>query len=200
MRVAVVDHGAGNLRSVVRALRHVGVDPVLCSTPEQVAGADRLVVPGQGAFADCMTRLRAAGLDAAILEHIAAGRPYLGICLGLQVLFDSGLEHGSHAGLGVFRGEVRRLPNGPGVKIPHMGWNAVHGTADLPAFAGLPDRTWYYFVHSYHAVPAEALPVAMATHGIPFVAAVQRDNVLACQFHPEKSQRAGLALLEAFLR
>ena len=195
--VTVVDHGAGNLNSVVRALTHAGADVTVSGDLAVLRRADRLVLPGQGAFGDCMRRLSLGGTADAVREHIAAGRPYLGICLGLQVLFDRGIEHGCHEGLGVLRGEVVPLAPGPGLKVPHMGWNQVHGRLPLLEAAG-PDP-WVYFVHSYHVVPAEPLDCATTDYGGPFVSAVARDNVFACQFHPEKSQRAGLAMLEAFV-
>ena len=189
---------------MVRALEHEGADVLVTAEAAEVRTASRLVVPGQGAFLDCMQRLKRAGLDDAIRQHIGAGRPYLGICLGLQVLFDEGHEHGNHAGLGVLRGTCEPLPSrvkdadGAPVrlKLPHMGWNRASGA---PEVLGPLDDEWFYFVHSYHVVPTEALEVATAEYGRPFVAAVRRDNILACQFHPEKSHSAGLQLLGAFL-
>ncbi len=202
-RVTIVDHGAGNIRSVVRALTRVGAEVEVTADPAQVRRAERLVMPGQGAFADCMARLQSSGLDDALREHLAAERPYLGICLGLQVLFEVGLEHGRHAGLGVLSGACVPLPNEvPGepetrLKIPHMGWNTVR-------WAGEPEDSvgsWFYFVHSYHVVPSETegLELASTDYGLPFVSAIRRGNLLACQFHPEKSHRVGLKLLESFI-
>ncbi len=193
--VTVVDHGAGNLRSVVRALHHVGASVLVSADAGEVANSDRIVLPGQGAFADCMTRLKAHGLDLAIREHLEKGRPYLGICLGLQVLFETGHEHGEHLGLGVLKGQCRLLNRAPGLKLPHMGWNQVRGTA-LGADA---DGAWFYFVHSYHVVPSEPLDAVTTHHGVDFVSAVVRDNITACQFHPEKSQAPGLSLLRRFI-
>jgi len=195
-KVTVVDHGAGNLRSVVRVLTHVGADVCVTADPAQVRDSDRIVLPGQGAFGDCMQRLRASGLDDAVREHVAAGRPYLGICLGLQVLFETGLEHGEHAGLGLFKGTCERLPRVPGLKLPHMGWNQIHGDALGPE----ADGAWFYFVHSYRVLPSEPLASVTTDYGVDFVSGVARDNVTACQFHPEKSQAAGCALLERFIR
>lgn len=201
--ITLVDHGAGNLRSVVRALRHVGADVRVTADPADVARAERIVVPGQGAFADCMRRLQAAGLDDAVREHLRAERPYLGICLGLQVLFDQGHEHGVHRGLGVLRGACVPLPPSEGLKIPHMGWNQVHAVGGAAPVFSLPgdvaDGAWFYFVHSYHVAVAEPLARAETQHGAPFVSAVRRGNLVACQFHPEKSHDVGLALLEGFL-
>ncbi len=193
--ITIVDHGAGNLRSVVRALVHVGADVNISNDPKVVRGADRIVLPGQGAFADCMCRLRDAGLDDAVREHIASERPYLGICLGLQVLFTTGKEHGEHAGLGVIEGECVPLEPAEGLKIPHMGWNQIHGDA----LGGEADGAWFYFVHSYHVVPANGIAATTTHHGAEFVSAVARGNLMACQFHPEKSHRAGLDLLSRFL-
>ncbi|MFT7622834.1 MAG: glutamine amidotransferase [Myxococcota bacterium] len=195
-RVTVVDHGAGNIRSVVRALTHVGANVQVSADPDTIASADRLVVPGQGAFGDCMTRLRAQGLVDPITAHIRAERPYLGICLGLQVLFDVGREHGEHQGLGVLAGECIPLPRAPGLKIPHMGWNQIHGTA----LGSEADGAWFYFVHGFHVVPdTQDCDATTTDYGGDFVSAVTRGNLMACQFHPEKSQEAGLGLLRRFL-
>jgi glutamine amidotransferase len=224
-RVAVADTGSGNLRSVEKALARAGADVQVTSDPEAIFRADQLVVPGQGAFGGCMAGLARAGggLGQAILASIAAGKPYLGICLGLQILFERSEEQPDCPGLGVLPGEVRRFASVPGLKIPHMGWNDTHapgwGAAAAPSptpttpttttttttrhglGASIPDGTYFYFVHSYFAAPSRPEDVALtATHGAPFCAAVSRDNVFACQFHPEKSQGAGLALLSAFVR
>lgn len=206
MLVVVVDTGLGNLRSVEKALvaaaaeRGLGGAQIRRSAdPDAVARADRVVFPGQGAFRDCMRAL-GSGLGDAIGETLRAGRPYLGICLGLQVLFDSSSEAPGEAGLGWFGGHVELLSAEGGVKIPHMGWNQLElapgGHRLLPK-----DGEWFYFLHSYHAVPDDAsLIAARASYGQNAMAAVvARDNVFAVQFHPEKSQRAGLALLGAFL-
>ncbi|MBT9554839.1 MAG: imidazole glycerol phosphate synthase subunit HisH [Myxococcales bacterium] len=214
MDVTIVDHGAGNLASVLRALAHVGARPTLTSDPALVARAERLVVPGQGAFPDAMRRLRSLGLDDAIRSFVATERPYLGICLGLQLLFDEGHEHGVTPGLGILPGRCRAL-RADGLKVPHMGWNTVE--RDGPggknaAMAGIADGEYFYFVHSFIVEPAaatvggeragsgEPLEVLWSTHGERFPAAVARGALLACQFHPEKSQQAGLRLLGAFCR
>jgi glutamine amidotransferase len=207
--VALVDLGMGNLHSVERALAQAAADAgVACAVqrtpdPEVIRRADKIVVPGQGAFRDCSAAL-AGGLGDAIRERIAAGVPFFGICLGLQALFDASDEAPGAPGLGVFRGHVARLGAGDGYKIPHMGWNQVElcgaGRGPLAIFDG--EHPYFYFVHSYHAVPDDAsLLAAVTTHGPHRVtAAIQRDNVTATQFHPEKSQLAGLRLLAAFLR
>ena len=200
VEVRVLDTGMGNLRSVARALARAGARVEVVDDPELVRSAPRLVVPGQGSFGDCAVAL-AGGVGEAVLEHIASGRPYLGICLGMQVLFEAS-DEAPGEGLALFAGRVRRLAGGPDpddptrrLKIPHMGWNEVEGRHPL-----LPERGWFYFVHSYVCAPDDpAVTVGEAVHGERFSAAVARDNVFACQFHPEKSQRAGAQLLERFL-
>lgn len=203
MNVVVADTGLGNVRSVVRALEEAGkrasiaVNVTVSAEAEIVRRADALVVPGQGAFRDC-ARALAAGLGDAVRESIARGAPYLGICLGLQLLFATSEEAPGCAGLGVFPGQVVRLSPASGIKIPHVGWNVADPSR--PTWL-LPRAESFYFVHSYVVVPADtALPCAVTDHGARFVSALERDNVVAVQFHPEKSQRAGLALLERFLR
>ena len=195
--IAVLDVCSGNLRSVERALAHVGASVVVTRDPAVVRTADKLVVPGQGAFGVFMKGLADRGLGDVLRERIAAGTPYLGICLGLQVLFEHS-EEGDCAGLGVLRGEVTRLrPHDPRLKIPHMGWNPVRAKRPVP---GLADGAYVYFVHSYRVVPADPSITALeADHGEPFCAAIQSNNLLACQFHPEKSQGVGLAMLRAFV-
>lgn len=210
-RVVLVDLGMGNLRSVERALlqaadhRGVPCEVVRSNRPEDIVSAEKVVVPGQGAFRDCAAAL-STGIGDALREAIRKGTPYLGICLGLQVLFDSSEEAPGAAGLGHFPGEVERLDPGTGdqsVKIPHIGWNQLE-MADRPGIFhawGDDEAPFVYFVHSYHAVPLDpAIVVATVTHGPNRItAAVQKDNVSAVQFHPEKSQSAGLALLGAFV-
>ena len=193
--IAVVDVCLGNLRSVERALVHVGADVVVTSDPDVVRRADKLVVPGQGAFGVFMRGLGERGLGEALREAIADGKPYLGICLGLQVLFEHS-EEGDCAGLGILRGDVTRLrPTDPRLKIPHMGWNQVRGSAP-----GIADGAYVYFVHSYRVVPADPAIVALeAEHGERFCAAIRHANLFACQFHPEKSQAVGLRMLETFV-
>ena len=190
----------GNLRSVSKALEHVapGADIQVTGDPEAIRAAERVVVPGQGALPDCMRNLRESGARQAVLEALAA-KPYLGICLGLQMLFDHG-DEGDTAGLGVLRGNVPRFA-ASGLKIPHMGWNEVMQEMPHALWAGIPDRSRFYFVHSYYPAPADARVVAGAcVYGAPFTCAIARDNIFAVQFHPEKSQSAGLQLLSNFVR
>jgi len=207
MQVALIDTGYANLRSVVRALERAGegLELTVHTThdPEAIQKADHVVVPGQGGFGDCLRSLREKGTDQAVLEHIASGKPYLGICLGLQALFEGSAEAPETPGLGVFKGQCERLTPAPGIKIPHMGWNELAfpgGTHPVLAAAG-GAGAWFYFVHSYHALPTDpGVLQAQVMHGPHQVtAAIAKDNVLATQFHPEKSQEAGLLLLRAFL-
>ncbi len=203
--IALVDYGMGNLHSVAKALERVGGRVRLVRAPEELKGCARIVLPGVGAFRDCMRTLAARGLDVAIVERIGAGAPFLGICLGMQALMDASLEFGRHAGLGLIAGEVRPFPaDHPerGFKIPHMGWNDAQPATDAPhpVLAALAGRQVYY-VHSYCCAPKHpAHTLAECDYGGQrFAAAIGRDNLIGVQFHPEKSQRAGLALLEAFL-
>lgn len=212
MTIAIVDVCSGNLRSVERALAAAGGAPVVTRDPDIVRRADKIVVPGQGAFGVFMHELAARGLGDALREAIASGRPYLGICLGMQVLFDASeesIDGGAPCpGLGVLPGAVVRLrPRDPRLKVPHIGWNQVHAPADAdparpadPLLAGVAPGAHVYFVHSFHAVPRDRGLVALeADHGAPLTAAVRHDNLFACQFHPEKSQQVGLALLRNFV-
>ena len=198
--IAVVDSGSGNLRSVAKALERVGGTPTVTSDPDVVRRADRVVVPGQGAFRDTMAGLTRGGLDEAVREAIAAGKPYLGICLGLQVLFEESEEHGPVRGLGLLPGRVVRFVASPGLKVPHMGWNQVTVCSGEPLWRGLPDPAHVYFVHSYYAVPDDENLTALRTdYGGPVCAAVRKDNLFATQFHPEKSGDVGLGLLANFV-
>ena len=204
-RIAIVDSGSGNLRSVEKALARVGADAFITSDADQVARADKIVVPGQGAIGGCVAGLDRAGgaLRAAVMQGIGKGTPFLGICIGMQVLFESSDEDPSCKGLGLFPGRVVRFAISPPLKVPHMGWNTCHrdaAAALAPVLRDTPDDTYFYFVHSYFPVPTRAADIALtAEHGVRFCAAVARDNLFACQFHPEKSQRAGLALLSRFV-
>ena len=200
MRIAVVDYGMGNLRSVSKAIERVAPQAQVRVTaaPEEILSADRVVVPGQGAMPDCMRQLAASGARDAVVEA-ARARPFLGICIGLQMLFEHG-EEGDTPGLGVLGGEVPRFRL-TGLKIPHMGWNEVAQSRPHALWAGIPDSSRFYFVHSYYPAPRDAaLTAATTVYGRPFTCAVARDNIFAVQFHPEKSQSAGLQLLSNFVR
>ena len=202
--IAIVDVCSGNLRSVERALQRVNADVVVTRDPDVVRRADKIVVPGQGAFGVFMHELVARGLGDPLREAIASGRPYLGICLGLQVLFDSSeesLDGNPCPGLGVLRGTVVRLrPTDPRLKVPHMGWNRIIQRRPEPLLANVADEAHVYFVHSFHAVPDDPDLVALeAHHGIAITAAIRKDHLFACQFHPEKSQQVGLQILRNFV-
>ena len=202
-RIAVVDFGAGNLRSVAKALARSGMTPVVTPDPAVVRNADGVVLPGVGAFADAVARLKSSGLDDAIRDSLDAGRPYLGLCLGLQVLFDEGDEHGRTKGLGILPGRVERFsnrtPSGKPMRVPHIGWNAVKFSGKHPMISKLPAEDTFYFVHSYRAIPdRESDIVGRVDYEGEFAAAVARSSIFAVQFHPEKSQSAGRRLLDAF--
>ena len=202
-RIALVDYGAGNLRSVAKALERSDLEPIVTSDPGVVRAADGVLLPGVGAFRDAARQLEAAGLAAAIREVTTHGRPYLGICFGLQLLFDEGTEHGVTPGLGQLAGRVTRFPdkdaNGDPLRVPHIGWNEVVYSGDHPMLEALPPRDTYYFVHSYRPEPTdESIVVGRADYGGCFAAAVAKDNVFAVQFHPEKSQSAGRRFLDAY--
>ena len=201
-KTALIDYGAGNLSSVANALKALGTTPEIVSSPDALASADRVILPGVGSFGDCMAELGKRGLIAPLRDWLAAGRPYLGICLGYQILFESSEETPGIEGLGAVPGKVIRFTDTPGVKIPHMGWNAatpIHPEAHC--WTGLGATPYFYYVHSYFPVPDEPSIIAATTEhgGRKFAAAIERPNLLACQFHPEKSQDAGLRLIQNFL-
>ena len=197
--VTIVDYGSGNLRSVQKAFEHLGAAATITDDPQVVAAAERLVLPGVGAFGDAMRELHRRDLVAPIVAHVRADRPFFGICMGLQLLFDTGWEGGRHEGLGLLAGDVARFDLPAGYKVPHMGWNTVTWRPGACP-TGCADGEHFYFVHSYHARPAdESVVAAVADYGGPFCAAVARGRLFATQFHPEKSQAAGLRLLRAFL-
>ncbi|HEX8914433.1 MAG TPA: imidazole glycerol phosphate synthase subunit HisH [Humisphaera sp.] len=201
MTIAILDYGMANLRSVQKGFEHVGHPAAIVSRPEEIARADKLVLPGVGAFQDAVATLRSHGFAEPIVEHINRGKPFLGICLGLQMLFDVGYEDGEHRGLGVLPGKCVRfdVDERMGLKVPHMGWNQLTHVRPSPIMKDLPDAAGVYFVHSYHVVPGDASVVATTTdYGRPFVSSVWRDNVVATQFHPEKSQKVGLQILANF--
>jgi glutamine amidotransferase len=198
--VTIVDYGSGNLRSVQKAFERLGAAATITDDPAVVADAQRLVLPGVGAFGDAMRELEARGLVAPIIAHIQADRPFFGICMGLQLLFETGWEGGRHAGLGVLAGDVARFELPVGMKVPHMGWNTVTWRGGKGPGAAIGDGDYFYFVHSFYARPADASVVAATSdYGGPFCAAVRRGRLFATQFHPEKSQAVGLRLLQEFL-
>jgi glutamine amidotransferase len=198
-KITIVDYGAGNLRSVARAVAHVGYQARVDSSPESLRTADAVILPGVGAAADTMRNLNDRGLVGPVREYIESGRPFLGICMGLQALFDVSEEGGEHECLGVLPGRVKRLP--PGLKIPHMGWNEVYVRQNGTIFDGIPSGQYFYFVHSYYVEPEDRSIIAGETdYGITFPAAVVSKNVVATQFHPEKSGECGLRIYKNFLR
>ncbi|NLI14305.1 imidazole glycerol phosphate synthase subunit HisH [Pelotomaculum propionicicum] len=197
--IAIIDYGMGNLRSVYKGFEKVGVKAAVVSDPSQVDQADGVVLPGVGAFADAMANLRAAGMVEVILQAIKEGKPFLGICLGQQLLFDASEEWGYTQGLGIFPGQVRRLPEG--LKVPHMGWNQIEIARPDPLLDGIPDRSSFYFVHSYAVEPVDAeITLTLTEYGVHFASIVGKNKVYGIQFHPEKSSALGLKILENFGR
>lgn len=197
--IAIVDYQMSNLRSVQKGFEKVGHSAVVTSDVDQIAAADKVVLPGVGAFADAIAELRRRDLVAPLRQMIADGKPLLGICLGLQLLFDVSYEDGRHEGLGVIAGEVRRFEVPREFKVPHMGWNQACFVRRAPIFDGIDEGAHFYFVHSYHVVPTDRSVVAVeADYHQPFCAAIWRDNLFATQFHPEKSQSDGLRVLKNF--
>lgn len=199
--IAIIDYGMGNLRSVQKALEAVGHEATVTPDPEVVRKASKVILPGVGAFADAIAELRRTGLGEAFTEAVRAGKPCLGVCLGLQLLFDASEEDGEHQGLGLIPGRVVRFDSEPGLKVPHMGWNTLRVRKPSPLLEGLEAEPSVYFVHSYYARPADpADVVAESDYPRPFAAMVSRENLTAAQFHPEKSQRVGLAMYANFAR
>jgi len=203
--IAVIDYGMGNLRSVQKGFLKAGHEALITSDPKAILDASHVVLPGVGAFPDCMRNLAALGLVETVHRVVESGRPFLGICLGLQLLFEEGEEFGVHPGLGILKGRVVRFPtNVPDnaeklYKIPHMGWNEVNIKRRAPHLEDVPDGSYFYFVHSYYVSPAEPDVAATTTdYGIEFVSSVWKDNIFATQFHPEKSQGLGLSILKRF--
>jgi len=200
--IAVIDYGMGNLRSVHKALESLGADARVISDAEQLSLADKVVLPGVGAFKDTIAGLDARGLRGALCEFIGSGRPYLGICMGFQAIFEHSEEGGRHEGLGVLKGGVRRFRAVSSRKVPHIGWNQVRFRAGMercPLFKGVGDNSYFYFDHSYYVVPEEDAVIAATTdYGIEFASMIWKDNIFAVQFHPEKSQEIGLRMLRNF--
>lgn len=195
--IGIVDYGRGNLRSVEKALEKVGYEAKIMDSPEELSAVDGLILPGVGAFADAMEALNLKGWIEPLIQFAGSGRPFLGICLGMQILFEIGEEHGEHAGLGLLAGRVVKFP--PGGKIPHMGWNSLNLEHPSRLLEGIPNESYFYFVHSYYALPMESRDIiASSDYGVVFPAVVGRENVWGAQFHPEKSSPWGLKLLTNF--
>lgn len=202
--IAIIDYDMGNVRSVQKAFETVGASTSVTRDPAVIADASHVVLPGVGAFKDCMKNLAEYGLIDPIHKAVSSGKPFLGICLGLQLLFDEGMEFGLHKGLGVIKGRVVRFPamkdrEGAEMKVPHMGWNSIDKKKESALLEGVADGSYVYFVHSYYALPADDSVILTTTgYGIDFTSSIQKDNVMACQFHPEKSQKTGLKILKNF--
>lgn len=202
--ITILDYGMGNLRSVQKGFEKVGFEALVTADPGKILEAERVVLPGVGAFRDCMTNLEQGGFIEPLLQVIREGRPFLGICLGLQLLFTESEEFGLHKGLDIIPGRVVRFPEGMQVadeelKVPHMGWNQVSVKRPSPALTGIAESTNFYFVHSYYVQPDDPTVIATTTeYGIEFCSSIWRDNIVATQFHPEKSQEMGLAILKNF--
>jgi len=198
-QIIIVDYGMANLRSVQKAFEKLGHATEITSDFNRVVEADKLILPGVGAFRDAIAKLNDSGLAAPIVSHIRAGKPFLGICLGLQLLFTRSYEDGEYAGLDLFSGDVVRFSDAPGLKVPHMGWNQLRVKNRAPILRDIQDGSAVYFVHSYYVMPKDSGIVATETdYPTPFTSAIWRDNVFATQFHPEKSQQVGLSMLKAF--
>ena len=197
--IAIIDYDAGNLRSVEKALEALGQQVIVTKDAETIRQAEKLILPGVGAFGDAMANLQRLGLVEVIRETAASGKPFLGICLGLQLLFEDSDETPGVPGLGILRGHIKRIPEQPGLKVPHMGWNNLELHHDGALFRGLPEHPYVYFVHSYYLEAEDPdIVTATAEYGVTIHASVQRGNLFACQFHPEKSSQIGLAILKNF--
>lgn len=198
--IAIVDYGVGNLYSLEQSFKAIDAQVVVTGKPEELQKADKILLPGVGAFGDAAEKLRNTGMADAVLEQVSTGKPLMGICLGMQLLFDRGLEYGDHAGLGLIGGEVRPISEviPKELKIPHMGWNALDFTRESKLFQHIKDGDYVYFVHSFYAANCRESTIATAEYGAPLTAAVEKDNVFGCQFHPEKSGKVGLEILRAF--
>lgn len=198
--IAVIDYDAGNIKSVEKALQYLGQDVRITRDAEEILSADRVILPGVGAFGDAMEKLSGYGLTDVIKKYTGSGKPFLGICLGLQLIFDESEESPGVKGLGLVPGRIRRIPDGPGRKVPQIGWNDIKTNPDSRLFRGIADGSYVYFVHSYYLDAADKSVVAATTeYGVKIDAAVEAGNIYACQFHPEKSSKVGLEILKNFL-
>jgi len=200
-KIVIIDYGMGNLRNVQRGFEKIGLDAKVTRNKKEVQKASAIVLPGVGAFKDCMINLEKYGLVEPILRSIEKGKPYLGICLGLQILFSESEEFGSHKGLDLVKGRVVKFKPDPELKVPHMGWNTVEIEREVPMLQGIVSGEFFYFVHSYYVIPEETQWISTFTnYGRPFVSSICKENLFATQFHPEKSQQKGLRILENFVR
>ncbi len=200
-KIVIIDYGMGNLRSVQKGFEKVGFEATLTRNKKEIGRASAIVLPGVGAFRDCMENLEKYGLVEPLLQSIEKGKPYLGICLGLQILFSESEEFGSHKGLNLIRGNVVKFKPDPEHKVPHMGWNTIEKEKEVPLLQGVGSGDFFYFVHSYYVVPEEAKWTStFTTYGKSFVSSIWKENLFATQFHPEKSQEKGLRILENFVR
>lgn len=197
-KIVIVDYGLGNLGSVERALKKVGADVIIGNSPALIEKARGLVLPGVGSFKDCMTNLKNLQLIEPIKKFISSGKPFLGICLGMQILFTQSEEFGNTPGLNIVKGKVVHFPKIPGLKIPHMGWNSIKILKKVPLFEKIPEGAYLYFVHSYYVIPEEDVVATTTEYGVEFASSIWKKNIFACQFHPEKSQNIGLTILEKF--
>ena len=198
--IVMIDYDAGNIKSVEKALQKLGADVVITNDPDVILNADKVILPGVGAFGDAMANLKKYGLDDVIRKVVAKGTPFFGICLGLQLLFERSDETPGVEGLGILKGEILRIPENGDLKIPHMGWNSLHLQNEGRLFKGLAENSYVYFVHSYYLkAEEESIVKATAEYGVTIHASVEKDNVFACQFHPEKSSDVGLQILKNFV-
>ncbi len=200
-KIVIIDYGMGNLRNVQKGFEKIGFEAKLTRSKKEIEKASAIVLPGVGAFKDCMENLEKYGLIEPLLRSIQKGKPYLGICLGLQILYSESEEFGSHKGLDLVKGKVVKFKADPEHKVPHMGWNTIEKEKEVPMLQGLESGDFFYFVHSYYVIPEEAKWIStFTTYGKPFVSSIWRENLFATQFHPEKSQQKGLKILENFVK
>ena len=198
--IAMIDYDAGNIKSVEKALQKLGADVVITKDPQEILGTDKVILPGVGSFGDAMDNLKRYGLDEVIHQVVEKGTPFLGICLGLQLLFERSDESPEAIGLGILKGEILRIPDAEGLKIPHMGWNSLHLQNNGRLFQGLKENDYVYFVHSYYLkAEDESIVKATTNYSVNIHASVEKDNIFACQFHPEKSSDVGLQILKNFV-